>query len=55
MSSSPEEPEDPESSGQNSAPNPGPNLVLMYSLIAFALAAAIGLALLVVMPFYHRR
>jgi len=46
-----EEPEDAESSG----PNAGPNLILMYSLIALALAAAIGVALLVVMPFYHRR
>ena len=36
-------------------PPRGPNLVLMYSLIALALAAAIGLALTIVMPFYHRR
>ncbi len=33
----------------------GPNLTLLYSLIALALAAAIGLALLIVMPFHHRR
>jgi hypothetical protein len=33
----------------------GPNLVLLYSLIALALAAAIGFALMIVMPFYHRR
>ncbi len=33
----------------------GPNLVLLYSLIALALAAAIGFALLIVLPFYHRR
>ncbi len=33
----------------------GPNLVLIYGLLAFALAAAIGLALLIVFPFYHRR
>ena len=32
-----------------------PNLTLLYSLIALALAAAIGLALLIVMPFHHRR
>jgi hypothetical protein len=32
----------------------GPNLPLLYSLIALALAAAIGLALMIVMPFYHR-
>jgi hypothetical protein len=40
---------------QEDGPSPGPNLVLLYSLIALALAAAIGFALLVVMPFYHRR
>jgi uncharacterized protein HemX len=33
----------------------GPNLVLLYSLIALALAAAIGFALMIVMPFHHRR
>jgi len=33
----------------------GPNLVLIYGLLALALAAAIGLALLIVFPFYHRR
>lgn len=33
----------------------GINLTLVYSLIALALVAAIGLALLIVFPFYHRR
>jgi hypothetical protein len=33
----------------------GPNLVLLYSLIAFALVAAICLAGLIVLPFYRRR
>jgi hypothetical protein len=33
----------------------GPNLVLLYSLIALALAAAIGFALMIVIPFHHRR
>jgi len=51
MSNSTEEPEESESD----QPNTGPNLALMYCLIALALVAAIGLALLVVMPFYHRR
>jgi hypothetical protein len=37
------------------ASSPGPNLVLLYSLIALALATAIGLAVLIVMPFYYRR
>ncbi|MGD1063751.1 MAG: hypothetical protein ABR860_10870 [Terracidiphilus sp.] len=33
----------------------GPNLVLLYSLIALALAVAIGLAALIVLPFYQHR
>jgi hypothetical protein len=33
----------------------GPNLVLIYGLLVLALAAAIGLALMIVFPFYHRR
>jgi len=32
----------------------GPSLTLIYSLVALALAAAIGFALLIVLPFYHR-
>jgi hypothetical protein len=32
----------------------GPNLILIYSLIALALAAAIGFALMIVLPFHHR-
>jgi hypothetical protein len=35
-------------------PPGGPNLTLMYSLIALALVAAVGLAIMIVMPFYHR-
>jgi len=41
--------------GSEDPPSPGPNLVLLYSLIALALAAAIGFALLIVFPFYSRR
>jgi len=33
----------------------GPSLGLLYSILALALAAAIGLALLIVLPFYRRR
>ena len=33
----------------------GPNLTLLYSLIALALAAAIAIAALIVLPFYQRR
>jgi hypothetical protein len=36
-------------------PGKGPNLTLLYGLLVLALAAAIGFALLIVMPFYHRR
>ena len=36
-------------------PGKGPNLMLLYGLLALALAAAIGFALLIVLPFYHRR
>ena len=43
------------SNEQIDAPNKGMNLWLAYSLVALALAAAIGFALLIVLPFYHRR
>jgi hypothetical protein len=33
----------------------GPSLALIYGFIALALAVAIGLALLIVRPFYRRR
>lgn len=33
----------------------GPNLTLFYSLIALALAAAIAVAMMIVLPFYRRR
>lgn len=32
----------------------GPNLVLLYSLIALALIAAMAIAALIVLPFYRR-
>lgn len=40
---------------EDDAPSKGPNLVLIYSLIALALLAAIGFAALIVLPFYNRR
>jgi hypothetical protein len=46
---------DPNLSNQEEEPSQGPNLVLLYSLIALALAAAIGFAIMIVMPFYLRR
>lgn len=47
----------PNQSGPNQArPNEsGPNLAVMYSLIALALVVAIGLAALIVWPFYQHR
>jgi hypothetical protein len=36
-------------------PAHGPSLALLYGLLLLALAAAIGFALLIVLPFYHRR
>jgi uncharacterized protein HemX len=36
-------------------PSQGPSLGLLFGLLALALAAAIGFALLIVLPFYHRR
>jgi uncharacterized protein HemX len=40
---------------EDKASRRGPNLVLLYSLLAAALAAAIGIAMLIVFPFYRRR
>jgi hypothetical protein len=37
------------------SPSQGPSLTLIYGLLALVLAAAIGFALLIVLPFYHRR
>jgi hypothetical protein len=45
----------PPKESQTDDPSQGPNLVVLYSLIALALVAAIGLALLIVLPFYNRR
>jgi hypothetical protein len=36
-------------------PEKGPSLTLLYSLLILALSAAIGFALLIVLPFYQRR
>ena len=48
-------PEAGEKDADGDEPSQGPNLVLLYSLIALALAVAIGLAVLIVLPFYQRR
>jgi hypothetical protein len=46
---------DPHGIDADDNPSNGPNLILIYSLIALALAAAIGFAAMIVLPFYHRR
>jgi hypothetical protein len=33
----------------------GPNLVLIYALMAVAFLAAVAFAVAIVLPFYHRR
>jgi hypothetical protein len=43
------------SADADDAPSKGPSLTLLFSLLALALAAAIGFALLIVAPFYRRR
>jgi hypothetical protein len=50
-----EPPIDPQQPEPEDPPSAGPSLTLLYSLIALALAAAIGFALMIVMPFHHRR
>ncbi len=53
--SDPERPPSGPGNDSQDSPNQGPNLTLLYTLIALALIAAIGLALVIVLPFYHRR
>ncbi|MGB7265577.1 MAG: hypothetical protein WBC92_08690 [Terracidiphilus sp.] len=43
----------PEDSGEKQSQ--GPSLVLLYSIVALALAAAIAFAAMIVWPFYRRR
>jgi hypothetical protein len=40
---------------EDDEPSKGPNLTLIYSLLGAALLVAMGLAVLIVLPFYHRR
>jgi len=44
----------PQESGPET-PSQGVNLWLIYGFVAFAFLSAIGFALLIVLPFYHRR
>jgi hypothetical protein len=50
-----ETPVKPQQVPEDDEPSKGPNLVLIYSLLAAAFLAAMGLAVLIVLPFYHRR
>ena len=54
MSDTEREPDNLEESQEDESSR-GPSLTLLYSLVVLALAAAIGFALLIVMPFYRRR
>ena len=44
-----------EETGSREERGGGPNLPLIYGLIALAMLAAVAVAALVVLPFYHRR
>jgi hypothetical protein len=44
-----------QSDPEGDEPDQGPNLVLLYSLIALAMAVAIALAAWIVLPFYRQR
>jgi hypothetical protein len=50
----PEQPEPKRTEPHEPEPSQGPSLTLLYSLIALALVAAIGFALMIVMPFHQR-
>jgi hypothetical protein len=45
----------PDETGDPGERGRGPNLALIYGLIALAMLAAIAVAAMVVLPFYHRR
>jgi hypothetical protein len=47
---------EPGHTGSHDEPSrPGPNLFLIYSLIALAMLAAIAVAAFIVLPFYNHR
>lgn len=45
----------PQKPADDEQPSKGLNLTLIYSLLALAFVAAVGIAVMIVMPFYHRR
>jgi len=48
-------PRDQEQHDEQQASRGGPSLTLIYTLIVLAMIAAIAIAAMVVLPFYHRR
>ena len=48
-------PTTPQPKDETKKSTPGPSLTLIYGLIALAMLAAIAIAAMVVLPFYHRR
>lgn len=48
-------PVEPHRAPEDDEPSKGPNLVLIYSLIAAAFLVAMGFAVMIVLPFYHRQ
>jgi hypothetical protein len=49
-------PPEPDHSGSHEETSrPGPNLILIYGLIALAMLAAIAVAAFIVLPFYNHR
>ncbi|MFY9853761.1 MAG: hypothetical protein WAK26_07785 [Terracidiphilus sp.] len=47
--------ERPADCADDKPPAQGPNLIVLYGLVVLALTVAIGFALLIVLPFFHRR
>ncbi len=47
-------PVEPQRAPEDDEPSKGPNLVLIYSLLALAFLVAAGIAVTIVLPFYYR-
>ena len=54
LNMSSDSPIEPQRGAEGDEPSSGPNLVLIYSLLAVAFLVAAGIAVMIVMPFYHR-
>jgi hypothetical protein len=53
--SDPRPPEPGVNGSHNEPGSPGPNLILIYGLIALAMLVAIAVAAFIVLPFYNHR